>query len=579
MTSRDASDPQVRERLSRALGPEFELLDLLGRGGFAEVYEVKDSRLHRRLAVKVLRPDLAWTEGMLHRFEAEARALARLSHPNILPIHFVGDSDGLVYYAMPFVEGRSVGEILSEQGPIEPETAVQIIQPILGALHHAHDRGMIHRDIKPDNILVEKGTGRPLLVDFGIVRQMDDGPGTTGSGFVVGTPTYMSPEQALGQHNVDHRADLYAIGAMLYQMVTGAPPYQGETSQEVIGRHINDPVPSAHEANAAVPPWLSGVIMHAMAKRPDDRYQSAAEMAVDLGPDTTVTGESPTDGRRWIRHDDPTAIIPTPVTAAPARGGRTSSGRRATDPNLMAPRRRATDFRNVRTWRPYQLLLWVLFLAVMISAAGFFLLARPTFYLTNKLVLPITVETDAGYVFTVAAGGTWSQALPSNGLLLSWKMEPPVNETRSPMGEELVGNIRVSAPTLNEVIRREVRREVDAYGTDVRYFAPVITNSSTVPIRVSINAQSGQEGCYCLVPPTAVRKPLGYYVYQDRNRIRVNETRGSMRSKVFEDVSPQIDPRTGMLDLTIMPQDFGRMPPRDTIPIDSSPARADTTSP
>ncbi|MGH7657808.1 MAG: serine/threonine-protein kinase, partial [Gemmatimonadales bacterium] len=312
MTPTDAApDPLVRERLARALGPDFELLELLGRGGFAEVYEVRDNRLHRRLAVKVLRPDLAWTEGMLHRFEEEARSLARLSHPNILPIHFVGDTEGLVYYAMPFVEARSVGQLLRQQGPLDPETAVQLIRPILDALEHAHARGMIHRDIKPDNILVENGTGRPLLVDFGIARQMDGSPGTTGSGFVVGTPTYMSPEQALGQQNVDHRADLYAVGAMLYQMVTGQPPYEGETSQEVIGRHINDPIPSPGEVDEDIPEWLSNVVVHAMAKRPDERYQHAAEMAADLLDSNggQVATSSTAKVRRWIRHDDPTAII------------------------------------------------------------------------------------------------------------------------------------------------------------------------------------------------------------------------------------------------------------------------------
>ena len=274
--SGEANDGLSTEaRLGRALGENYEVRRMVGRGGFAEVYEVWDIQLDRRLAAKVMNPEIAWTPGNLLRFKQEARTVAQLTHPSILPIHFVGDREDLVYFVMPYVEGESVKEQLYH-GVMAVDAGMSIVVPVLQALDHAHGSGLVHRDIKPDNIMTDKTTGRVLLLDFGIAKAMDPErhQNLTQVGFAVGTPHYMSPEQILGD-KVDHRADIYAFGVTMFEMFTGKKPFTGETAQDVITKHVSDEIHDPRSIQKTLPGWLSWLIVRCLQKKPGDRFQSA----------------------------------------------------------------------------------------------------------------------------------------------------------------------------------------------------------------------------------------------------------------------------------------------------------------
>ena len=220
--------------------------------------------------------------------------MARLTHPAILPIHFVGTAQDLAYYVMPFVEGVSLREMINERKKLTPAQVVDIAVPVLAALQHAHDAGLVHRDIKPDNVMLETKTNRALLVDFGIAKALDPtkASNVTQTGFAVGTPHFMSPEQALGGE-LDGRSDLYSFGAMLFEAVTGEKPFDGETTQEIIGQHLGDQVREPVHIDEHIPLWLSDAIVKCLEKHPDDRFQTAAEALQALeSPSTPLGGDA-----------------------------------------------------------------------------------------------------------------------------------------------------------------------------------------------------------------------------------------------------------------------------------------------
>jgi formylglycine-generating enzyme required for sulfatase activity/tRNA A-37 threonylcarbamoyl transferase component Bud32 len=273
--------------LQEALGAQYHVEKPLGAGGFAVVYLVRDLNLKRKLAVKVLSPDVIASRTALERFRREAETVAQLSHPNIVPLHFVGQKDDLVYLVMECVEGGSLADRVEKEGRLPPEDVAQIIREVASALAYAHKRGVIHRDIKPHNVLIEAETGRCLVTDFGIARTAE-GSSLTASGMMVGTPAYLSPEQVTGQPT-DHRADIYALGVMGYEMLTGQPPFTGPTPTAVLMKRLAGAPTPIQKLRPDVPALLRDAVEGCMAQDPGERFQNAADIVRALGGQTPVS--------------------------------------------------------------------------------------------------------------------------------------------------------------------------------------------------------------------------------------------------------------------------------------------------
>jgi len=278
-----ADEFEQRQRLKRALGDGFEVGALLGRGGFAEVFAATDKRLRRQVAIKIVRSDLVLSPNLVARFLREAQSAAQLSHPNIIPIFQVGEAEGLPYIVMPLLRGETLRQRLQRECRIPPSDAVRIVKEVAAALGTAHKAGFIHRDIKPDNIMLEGDDGRAVVMDFGIAKALGgEAPTLTGTGTVVGTPYYMSPEQASGSQQIDSRADLYSLGVVAYQMLVGQVPFGGDAVQEVLIKHMTVIPEPANAVRAEISAHLSDVVDRCLAKKPQDRWASADELIRSL---------------------------------------------------------------------------------------------------------------------------------------------------------------------------------------------------------------------------------------------------------------------------------------------------------
>lgn len=263
--------------LRDVLSAEYDLVSWIGQGGFARVYRARDRRLDRIVAIKVIRPDLIGTKVFVESFRNEGIALAKLRHPGIVPIYDIRERGGLIYYVMPFVQGTTLAARL-ERARLPPYESRRILSELADALAAAHRAKMVHLDIKPANVFLEGDLQKVLLMDFGIAKALTEQVDESSSRPVVGTPEYMSPEQARGLPEIDHRSDIYSLGALGYRMLMGRPPFRGRNAADILAKHVNEkPVP-IRDINPTIPKDFADTIMRCLAKDPRDRFPTAMDL-------------------------------------------------------------------------------------------------------------------------------------------------------------------------------------------------------------------------------------------------------------------------------------------------------------
>jgi len=332
----------LAQRLSQALGSSFTLDGEIGRGGMGVVYHARDERLKRAVAVKVLPPELAFREEIRMRFLREAETAARLSHPHIVPIHSVGEGpEGLVYFVMAYVDGESLAARLKRRERLPPEEARRILMETADALGAGHALGIIHRDVKPDNILLEGSRGRTVLTDFGIAKALTSttGPGTlTATGVAIGTPHYMSPEQAAGDREIDGRSDIYSLGVVGYQMLAGELPFSAPTVPGLLLKQITEQAPNLQDKSPTCPDDLASCVMRSLEKEPEARWPTADALRRAL----ESRSAPPYRPSRRTSGGAARGEMRLPPPARLSGGGRPPERRRATRPAKKDPKSELT---------------------------------------------------------------------------------------------------------------------------------------------------------------------------------------------------------------------------------------------
>src|SRR5262245_9999997 len=301
----------LHDRLVTALGDQYDVEHEIGRGGMSVVYRARDRRLNRLVAIKVLPPELAYDPAIRTRFKREAQTAAQLSHAHIVPIYDVGERDGIAHFVMALITGGNLADLLARE-PRQPiEEARRLLREIADALAYAHLRGVIHRDIKPDNILIDAATGRAMVTDFGIARAIEAGTRLTVTGAAVGTPTYMSPEQAKGERDIDGRSDIYSLGVIGYQMLTGRVPFVAANPMALLLKHVGERPRAIAELRPDAPRSSGAAVERSLMKDAEDRWPTAAAFR------DAVVSEAPSSWRAPQQHEPVRYVSPRP----PSRDG------------------------------------------------------------------------------------------------------------------------------------------------------------------------------------------------------------------------------------------------------------------
>ncbi len=304
------SDTERRQLEARVRG-QYQVVRELGRGGMGVVFLARDLALHRAVAIKVLRHEFVRSEEHRERFRREARLTARLSHPGIVPVYTFGESDDLVYIVMQYVHGRSLAERLHSEERLPWHEAAQILYDLAEALDYAHSEGMVHRDLKAENVLIETRTGRARLTDFGVARLRDASPDEWERAHAFATPHYMSPEQAVGDADLDGRSDLYSLGVLGYLMLAGTLPFHGSTFASLAAQHVVKAPPALASAAAGVPKRIVTAVERCLAKEREDRWKRAGDFAAALTVEIKSRRFSGRIGPRgWIK------VVAAVMTAA-----------------------------------------------------------------------------------------------------------------------------------------------------------------------------------------------------------------------------------------------------------------------
>jgi eukaryotic-like serine/threonine-protein kinase len=345
----------------RVFSERYELNHLIARGGMAEVYRAHDRLLDRPVAVKVLFPELSVDRSFVERFRREAQAAANLSHPNIVPVFDWGEDSGTYFIVMEFIDGRPLSAILKTAGPLSSDRTADIGAPVAAALGYAHKHGVIHRDVKPGNVLITD-EGQVKVTDFGIARAINTEESLTQTGAVMGTATYFSPEQAEGV-GVDARSDIYSLGVVLFEMVTGRPPFLGDTPVAVASKHVRDHPPAPRELNPSIPPTFEAIILKAMAKDASHRYATAEDLRADLLRFN--------EGRTVLAMDDATALLAVAGTTQAVGAVSRQDDTQAVGAVGAVGAADGNEPTSNRT-RTYAIILAILLVALLV--AGFFLL-------------------------------------------------------------------------------------------------------------------------------------------------------------------------------------------------------------